>query len=498
MPKPLQTQLRVPADGRFLVMVQQYVRELASTARLPHKDVLALELAAEEAFLNIRDHAYPDGTEGDVFVDGEIHGSELRLAFRDEGLPFDPTLSSLPAPHASQDSGEVVGLGTRLIHHAVDEVHWVNHGRQGKALCLIKRLPEAAEPPPSVLPEKIQKAPARHYDIRPMRPDEALQVTQIFWLAYGYSYKNENFYRPEGLVHLVGSGRLISYVAVTERGEVAAHAGLLRPESLAVAEMALLVVSPAHRGQGLMDALTKALAAKANDLQLFGLTYNPVTSHAVSQRQVMLFGASPCGLDLAACPPRRFKAMRLDAAPAQRESYLSCFQYLTTPPPALVHVPKRHRDMVEHVYAGLQRPVTFAPGKQNATTGDYTVAFDRALQKGAIRVARADAGQWSELHRAAIDLSDIAGAEVVNLDLPVAQPGTPLLCERAEDAGFFFSGIWPHGAEDGDILRLTRLRVPIDLGLLRLHETFGQVIAHYVGAEMERAAALQGQPRSKT
>lgn len=492
MSNPLQTRLRVPADSRFLAMVQGNVRELAATAGLDRKDILALELAAEEAFLNVRDHAYPDGTPGDVFVDGEILESELHVAFHDEGLPFDPSLIRRPDPPSAAAPGATGGLGLKLIHHAADEVHWINQGRQGKSLCLVKRLARTAEPVPAEAPVAVPRAPQQPYDIRPMRPEEALQVARIFWLAYGYSYKNENFYRPDGLLHLVGTGKLISYVAVTREGEVVGHVGLLRPEPVAMAEMAVLVVSPAHRGRGLMEALTQGIMAKARELGLFGLSLNPVTSHALSQRQTVDLGGRPCGLDLAACPPRRFKAMGLDSVQPQRESYLHCFMDLVDPPAALVHVPARHQAMVERIYATLGRTVTLAPPAQAAVPGDYKVSYDRGLGKGVIRVLRADARQWPEIHRAALDLTDIAGAEVVDLDFPLAQPATPLLGQLAEDAGFFFAGVWPHEAEDGDMLRLTRLAVPLDMGLLRLHPTFGQELADYVGAERERAALRSG------
>ena len=38
------TQLRVPAEGRFLALVQGHVRDVARTVGFPAKDVLALEL----------------------------------------------------------------------------------------------------------------------------------------------------------------------------------------------------------------------------------------------------------------------------------------------------------------------------------------------------------------------------------------------------------------------------------------------------------------------
>ncbi len=491
----LKTQLRIPAESRFLTMIQGHVRDLATIAGLSPKEILALELATEEIFLNIRDHAYPGDIPGDVLVNGEIGDRELRLDFHDQGLPFDPSLlprTDDPAgPHASS------GLGLKLIHHAADEVHWINRGRQGKGLCLVKRLPRTAEAMPQEARAEIAQAPAHTYAIRPMRPDEALQVTRIFWMAYGYSYKNETFYRPEGLVELVGSGRLISYVAVTETGEVAAHAGLLRPEPVPMAEMAVLVVSPAHRGRRLMDGLLTALTEKGKELGLYGIAYNPVTSHAASHRQVMELGGKPCGLELAACPPRQFRGMRLDNAVPQRESYLHCFSYLKPPSAAVVHVPARHQEMAVRIFAQFDRSLTLASPGEGAEPGNYKVSFDRGLLKGSIRILRAEARQWPEILRAAIDLLDIAGAEVVSLDLPLAQPTTPLLCERAEAEGFFFVGIWPHGAQDGDVLRLMRLGVPLNLEQVRVRPEFGSDLLAYVGDEMARAARVVA-PRGQT
>ncbi|GAB6037522.1 hypothetical protein JCM15519_20810 [Fundidesulfovibrio butyratiphilus] len=491
MLQPLRTRASVPADGRFLAILQGHVRELAVIAGFSSKDATALELATEEAFLNILQHAFPDGSPGEVFLEGNILETELWLTFRDEGMPFDPSLLHVPDPAADADAAGS-GLGLKLIRYAVDEVHWVNCGRQGKELRLIKRLPQAVDAVASAETEKVQQADPQPYDIRPMRPDEALQVARIFWLAYGYSYKNDNFYRPEGLLHLVGSGRLISYVAVTRKGEVVGHAGLLRSEPLAMAEAALLVVSPSHRGRGLMNALTDALTAKARELALFGLSLNPVTSHPASQREVIQIGGRPCGLDLAACPPRRFKGMHLDQIVPQRESYLHCFQYLMPPPKAVAHVPSRHRDMVGSIYDQLQRPLTLGPLGPASLPGDYRVSFDRELQKGVIRVVRAYARQWPEILRAAVDLVEIAGAAVVDLDLPLAQPATALVCEQAEAAGFFFAGVWPHEAADGDVLRLTRLAAPLDLDRLRFSAPFSREVAAYVGKEMERASRTTG------
>jgi anti-sigma regulatory factor (Ser/Thr protein kinase)/GNAT superfamily N-acetyltransferase len=513
MHKISHTQLRVPATKRFLSLVQGHVREMARIAGFPEKDVRMLELAAEEAFLNICIHAYPDGTPGDMLISAELLEGELRLEFSDQGLPFDPaSLQTL------ERQREIPGLGLRLIHHAVDEVLWINRGRKGKAMCLVKGLPQddkEKEVESGSLPGLHQNAkdpaqePTAHplpadetFEIRPLQPEDAMQVARLFWLTYGYSYKNEAFYKPEGLLDLVGRGLLFSYVAATEDGKIAGHAGLFRPEPVPMAEMAMLVIDPAYRGRGLMKPFITRLRKDAGELGLFGLSLNPVTSHSHSQRDVIAMGAAPCGLELAACPPRHFKAMGLEDGPQHRESYLHCFFYLKPPPPACIHVPKRHQEMTERICRNLGRTLISSPDGREGSLhappqeGAYSVSFDRGLQKGVVRISRADERQWPEILRATRDLMDIAGAEVVHMDLPLAQTSTAFLCEQAEARGFFFAGVWPHGAEDGDMLRLSRLATPLDMGLLRLHSDFAQELAAYVGTEMERAMGMreQGKP----
>jgi anti-sigma regulatory factor (Ser/Thr protein kinase)/GNAT superfamily N-acetyltransferase len=482
------TQLTVPADLRFLEMIRGYVRELAAAAKLSDREVIGLELAAEEATVNIIEHTFPDGRPGDIFFRGEIGQAELVLSIRDEGLPFHTDLDRAAEPGSGEDEAAARDLGLRIIRHEVDEARFENLGRRGKVLHLVKRLYAVAGPGPDSPALKVEAAPPQRYEIRTMRSEEAVQVARVFWLAYGYSYRREDFYRPEGLLHLVGSGRVASMVAVAENGEVVGHVGLFRPEPVRTAEEAMLVVSPAHRGRGIMEALSRAVEVKARDMGLLGMSINVVTSHAISQRDAFRQGSMPCGLDLASSPPFLFKALDIGDAPPQRESVLHCFRYFDFPPPVNIHVPPRHREMVSHIYSRLGQPYGFGGPASATEPGEYRIDFDRTLNKGVIRVLRADDGQWPELLRAADDLADYAGAEVVELDLPLAQPAAALLCRRAEESGFFFAGIRPLEAPDGDVLRLQRLHCrPFNAERLRFFDAAGRMLCGYVRGEMERA-----------
>lgn len=78
---------------------------------------------------------------------------------------------------------------------------------------------------------------------------------------------------------------------------------------------------------------------------------------------------------------------------------------------------------------------------------------------------------------------------VVYLYLPLAQAGTLELCERAEAEGFFFSGIGPRFAKDGDTLCFQYVGGELDPRLLEIATPFGRALLDYVTAERARVAA---------
>ena len=94
----------------------------------------------------------------------------------------------------------------------------------------------------------------------------------------------------------------------------------------------------------------------------------------------------------------------------------------------------------------------------------------------------------AEVRRARQDLCETAAAEVVYLELPLAQPGTPALCVAAEADGFFFSSLAPRFAPDGDALRLQFLNCPLDTDRLQIASPLGQELLAYVAAERARVA----------
>jgi anti-sigma regulatory factor (Ser/Thr protein kinase) len=488
------TELTLPSDPSFVRLARSYARELATLAGLSADEVSALELAADEASANVIQHAFDPGEPGSFTLAGDLTPAALTLAIRERGLPFDPSLAPTFTPLNLQDPAQLStrGMGSYLIRLAVDEVHWINHGKEGMELRLVKYRPQvdvAARLPEAQLTRfhgDEALAPEQTYTIRRLRPDEAIGVAQCIYRTYGYTYPNEDLYYPERIVHLNETGELISAVAVDEAGEVVGHYALERPDLGRVAESAQAVVAPAHRGRQLMERMRAFLEEEGRKLGLVGIYSQPVTNHVYSQRVNEDFGSHVCGVSLGLAPRAvTFKKIHSEPLP-QRETLLLYFKYLGQPATAVVHAPAHHRAMLERIYARLSAPVDFRVPEATSGPGRVAVSFQPSYGLGIIRVGRVGVDTSAEMRRARRDLCEIAAAEVVYLELPLAQPGTPDLCLAAEAEGFFFSGLGPSFAPDGDVLRLQYLNVELDLTRLQVASPFGRELVAYVAGERER------------
>jgi anti-sigma regulatory factor (Ser/Thr protein kinase) len=116
-------QLTCAAKVDNLPRVSEFVGECADRFLPDIKKKFGLLVAVEEAFVNICNHAYPDGdgeaefsctTDGDVFV----------LEIADSAGPFD--VLSFPAPDTTLDIMErdIGGLGTYFIRKLTDNVSY--------------------------------------------------------------------------------------------------------------------------------------------------------------------------------------------------------------------------------------------------------------------------------------------------------------------------------------------------------------------------------------
>jgi anti-sigma regulatory factor (Ser/Thr protein kinase)/predicted N-acetyltransferase YhbS len=497
--------LTIPNDPSFLSLVRAYAMGAAAQVGFDDADSRAIRRAVDEACTHIIQTAFEPGEEQELSISCQRFPGGLKVAIADKGLPFDP--ASIRSYDASGGlDRDLSGLPFYLMQQAVDEVRFVNKGWEGKELQLTKylKVPHVetyfTEEELRPYDEQVEPAPPMEYICRLLEPGDAVEVARCIYKTYGYTYPGEHLYYPERVVAMNRSGNLVSVVAVTEAGEVIGHCALSGHAGDPVMELAQAVVKPAHRGRGILKELSNLLAREAQQRDLAGLYVVAVTIHPYSQRVALKHGMHESAILLAYAPQHAKMKGFADEHLPQRESVVYAYMSLRREPAHLVFAPDHHRSIIERIYHNLGLEREFAPAEGSALHTDASQMlpaiprFDlstkvvSALGYAVIEVTRCGPGIEQEVKNRLRDLCQ-EGAAVVYLHLPLGDAHTPVLCQRLEQAGFFFSGVQPRpaqpagaqGARCGDVLCLQYLNGPlIDYDRLQLYSDFGKELLAYI------------------
>jgi serine/threonine-protein kinase RsbW len=125
----------MPSDGPALVLklvaqfenlerVRSWVAGCAEEYGLTPAGVYAVQLAVDEAFTNIVEHAYGGECQEKIECTCQITEDGLVVTLRDCGQPFNPNGIPEPDFDANLEAREVGGLGLFFIRHLMDEVEF--------------------------------------------------------------------------------------------------------------------------------------------------------------------------------------------------------------------------------------------------------------------------------------------------------------------------------------------------------------------------------------
>jgi sigma-B regulation protein RsbU (phosphoserine phosphatase) len=85
---------------------------------------MQLNLAIEEAVVNVMNYAYPKGVKGMVNIDATISSKGLKFVINDNGTPFDPTAKAEVDTTLSAEERNIGGLGIHLIRQIMDSINY--------------------------------------------------------------------------------------------------------------------------------------------------------------------------------------------------------------------------------------------------------------------------------------------------------------------------------------------------------------------------------------
>ena len=131
--------LTLPNDVQQVPQLAQFVDEACEAAGIDMATAMKLNLAIEEAVVNVMNYAYPIGTVGDVNIESKANDELLEFIISDSGTPFDPTTKAEVDTTLSAEERTIGGLGIHLVRNIMDSINYERVDGKN-ILTLIKKL----------------------------------------------------------------------------------------------------------------------------------------------------------------------------------------------------------------------------------------------------------------------------------------------------------------------------------------------------------------------
>ena len=132
-------QIILQNDIQQVPLLAQFVDEVCEAAGIDMATSMKLNLAIEEAVVNVMNYAYPLGTIGDINIEVQVDNNQLEFIISDTGTPFDPTTKAEVDTTLSAEERTIGGLGIHLVRNIMDSINY-ERANGKNILALIKKL----------------------------------------------------------------------------------------------------------------------------------------------------------------------------------------------------------------------------------------------------------------------------------------------------------------------------------------------------------------------
>ena len=451
--------LTLQSDESFIPQAQAFVLFYARLFDFPDDELRRIELITEEAILNTIQSTFTDEEPGPIDVKILYRPGQFIISIEDRGIPVD---------FRKLETHEKSAIGILLMKNLADEFQFVNLGREGKRLELVKNLPEASIP--WAMPEEEQQKPGPggdqpatdHPVIRLVRPSDAEMLARLAFRVYGYTYFSF-FYYPDKIRELIENGLLVSAVAVNREEEIVGNLCLFfESRDSRTADSGAAMVNPLYRGHNLFKEMKLFLKEYAIGRKMYGLYSEAVTIHPFTQQGNMTLGARETGIMLAYVKEKlSFKKINNDKLSEQRQSVVLYYLKTSQEPHRQVFICEKFHPILKKVYdnLGMDREVIRVDTTQDCPV-ELTNSVVATTVKPDLNVAVISLSEIGldafELVRQQLKEFCLNKVETIYLEMPVDTPASAILANRLTGLGFLLSGVVPEFRE-GDYIKLQYL-----------------------------------------
>ena len=116
--------LTLPNDVQEVPQLAAFVDEICEAVGMDMGTTMKMNLALEEAVVNVMTYAYPSGTKGEVRIEAKSAEGYVEFVISDDGTPFNPTEVKDADITLSAEERNIGGLGIFLVKHYMDKVKY--------------------------------------------------------------------------------------------------------------------------------------------------------------------------------------------------------------------------------------------------------------------------------------------------------------------------------------------------------------------------------------
>ena len=124
MEERLKRSLTLTNDVQEVPKLATFVDEVCEALEFDMGTTAQLNLALEEAVVNVMNYAYPVGSLGVVNIDAMANDVRLKFVISDTGVPFDPTTKDEVDTTLSVEDRGIGGLGIHLVRKIMDTINY--------------------------------------------------------------------------------------------------------------------------------------------------------------------------------------------------------------------------------------------------------------------------------------------------------------------------------------------------------------------------------------
>ena len=119
----LQRSITLTNNVEEVAKLSEFVDEVCEAVGFDMSTTMSMNLAMEEAVVNVIDYAYPNTT-GNINITAEANEQRLKFIISDNGIPFDPTTKAEVDITLNVEDRPIGGLGIHLVRQIMDSINY--------------------------------------------------------------------------------------------------------------------------------------------------------------------------------------------------------------------------------------------------------------------------------------------------------------------------------------------------------------------------------------